>query len=112
MNVIDLNKVEIAKTPHKVDVKRLFDKDFAQVVHIHLKPGEALKKHITYTDVVFYVIEGKGVVEIGDEKKEVSKDMLIESPREIPHCWYNESNDDLRILVVKTPKPTNNSKLL
>jgi mannose-6-phosphate isomerase-like protein (cupin superfamily) len=28
-------------------------------------------------DVFFYVLEGKGVVEIGDETQEVSRDMLI-----------------------------------
>jgi len=62
--------------------------------------------------VFFYVLEGKGIVEIGDEKKEVGSDTLIESPAKILHCWYNESNEILRILVVKTPRPTEAAKLL
>ena len=54
----------------------------------------------------FYLLEGEGIVEIGDEKLAVSKDMLIDSPKNIPHCLYNESNADFRVLVVKTPAPT------
>jgi hypothetical protein len=32
--------------------------------------------------------------------------MLIDSPKGIPHCLYNESNADFRVLVVKTPSPS------
>jgi len=70
-----------------------------------LKPGEKLIRHITPVDVFFYVFSGTGVVEIGDEKETVSADTVIDSPKGIPHCWLNESSSDVRILVVKTPKP-------
>jgi len=35
-------------------------------------------------DVVFYVLEGRGVVEINEEKKEVGADTLIVSPPGFP----------------------------
>ncbi len=35
----------------------------------------------------------------------VTADTLIESPRDIMHCWYNESGADLRFMVIKAPKP-------
>jgi quercetin dioxygenase-like cupin family protein len=76
------------------------------VTHITLAPGEQMKRHATPVDVIFYVLEGTGKVLVGEETKEVTKDTLIESPRDIVHCWYNESNADLRFLVIKTPKPT------
>ena len=60
----------------------------------------------------FYVLEGTGIVEIGDEKKEVKKDTYIDSPSKIPHCWYNESNETLRVLVVKTPNPNEKARIL
>jgi mannose-6-phosphate isomerase-like protein (cupin superfamily) len=112
MNYINIKDAQEVKTAHNVDVRKLYDKEEAQTIHIILKPGEALKRHITYTNVFFYVLEGKGIVEIGDEKEEVEKDTLIESPEGIPHCWYNESERDLRILVVKAPRPKNKAKLL
>jgi mannose-6-phosphate isomerase-like protein (cupin superfamily) len=112
MNIVQIEKTPIADTPHKVDVRKLYDTENAMTVHITLQPGESLKKHITPVDVFFYVLEGTGIVEIGDEKKEVGKDTLIDSPARIPHCWYNESEDVLRFLVVKVPRPTTETKLL
>jgi mannose-6-phosphate isomerase-like protein (cupin superfamily) len=79
---------------------------------ITLQPGESLKKHMTPVDVFFYVLEGTGIVEIGDEKKTIGKDMLVESPARLPHRWINESGDVFRVLVVKVPKPTEETKLL
>jgi mannose-6-phosphate isomerase-like protein (cupin superfamily) len=79
----------------------MLENDKVQVAHITLKPGEQLKKHVTPVDVLFYVLEGTGVVEIGDEKKEVGPDTLIDSPAKIPHCWYNQSMGTLRVLLLK-----------
>ncbi|MBF4475170.1 cupin domain-containing protein [Methanobacterium formicicum] len=112
MDIVQMENTPVADTPHKVDVRKLYDTENAMTVHITLQPGESLKKHITPVDVFFYVLEGTGIVEIGDEKKEVGKDTLIDSPARIPHCWYNESDDVLRFLVVKVPRPTTETKLL
>lgn len=92
--------------PHGVDARKLYESEHVQVVQIYLKAGENLIKHAAAVDVFFFVLEGEGIVEIGDEKLTVSKDTLIESPKNIPHCLYNNSNADFRVLVVKTPGPT------
>jgi len=105
---VDIKKITDqvpAKNPHGVDVRRVYDGEHALASIITLKPGEKLIRHITPVDVFFYVISGTGVVEIGDEKETVSADTVIDSPKGIPHCWFNESSSDVRILVVKTPKP-------
>ncbi|MCF8231123.1 MAG: cupin domain-containing protein [Bacteroidales bacterium] len=112
IKTIKYTEAEKRKNPHGVDARALYDSENAMASHLLLQPGEQLKKHITPVDVFFYVLEGKGVVEIGDEKQEVDKDTLIDSPKKIPHCWYNESDDILRILVVKVPKPTESTKVL
>jgi len=112
MKTIRISEAEARKNPHDVDARKLYDSEHAMVTHITLKPGEQLKKHITPVDVFFYVLQGKGIIEIGEEKKEVEMDTLIDSPAKIPHCWYNESNSDLRVLVVKVPKPKEGTKIL
>ncbi len=38
---------------------------YAQAIHIILEPEEPIQKHAPPVDVIFYVLEGKGVVEIG-----------------------------------------------
>jgi mannose-6-phosphate isomerase-like protein (cupin superfamily) len=103
---------EVKDTPHKVDVRNLLDTEHAQIVHILLKPGESLKKHVTPVDAAFYVLEGTPTIEIGDEKEVHGKDTLIESPARIIHTIRNESQAIARVLVIKTPRPKEASKVL
>ena len=111
MKTISYKELETSKNPHGVEAKKIYENQHAQVVHILLNPGERLKKHTTPVDVFFYVLEGEGIVEIGDEKQKVFKDVLIDSPKNIPHCLYNEGNEIFRVLVVKTPNPISNKKV-
>ena len=87
MKTINYNNADRVNNPHGVDARKLYGNEHVQAVHILLK-------------------EGDGIVEIGDEKLAVTKDTLIVSPKNIPHCLYNESSSDFRVLVVKTPAPT------
>ncbi|HNU35181.1 MAG TPA: cupin domain-containing protein [Methanomassiliicoccales archaeon] len=98
--------------PHKVSVRMIYDHDHGQAVVISLKKGEGLKKHITPVDVMFYILEGVGKVEIGDEVQEVSRDMVIESPARVPHRLFNESSPEFRFLVLKMPKQVSTTKVL
>jgi mannose-6-phosphate isomerase-like protein (cupin superfamily) len=112
INVVKYEEVEIADTPHQVDVRKLFESEHVSVVEIKLGHGQSLKKHVTPVDVFFYILEGQGVVEIGDEQVNVSHDMLIESPKGIPHLLSNDADEPLRFLVVKTPRPAGQTKIL
>ncbi len=107
-----MKDVEPGQNVHGVETRKFHDDEHAQAVHITLKPGEKLKRHITPVDVFFYVLEGTGIAEIGQEKQKVGKDTYIYSPAGILHCWYNESSEMLRVLVVKTPKPVGKAKIL
>ena len=112
MKTTDARTTPITANPHGIKASLLYDTENAQVVHITLEPGEALRKHMTPVDVFFYVLEGTGVVEIGEERREVGTDTLVESPAKIPHCWYNESSGVLRFLVGKTTRPQEATRLL
>jgi hypothetical protein len=46
------------------------------------------------------------------KKVQVQADNLVESPKDIVHCIYNNSINIVRILVVKAPRPTAQSRLL
>ena len=112
MKTLEVKTASLIENPHGVQARKLYDTENAQAVHIVLEPGESLKKHITPVDVFLYVLQGRGVVEIGDEKREVGADTLIDSPARIPHCWYNEGEANLAFLVVKVPRPKESTKLL
>ena len=112
MKIIKASEAGVLPNPHGVDARKLYDSEYAQAIIITLKPGERLKRHITPVDVFFYVLKGNGIVEVGSEKQEVGADTLIESPAKIPHCWYNESDTILSVLVVKVHRPTSATKVL
>jgi quercetin dioxygenase-like cupin family protein len=112
MKITKVKNAQSKPNPHGVDVKNISDTKNAQLAHITLKPGESLKKHIAPVDVIFYVLEGKGVVEIGEERKEVGQDTLIENPAKVPMRWINESDGIVRVLVIKTPRPIEATKML
>ncbi len=112
MKIINWKNTDITETPHKLDVRRLYDYDNAQAVHILLKPGEGLKPHITPVNVFFYILEGAVDVLVGKETVTVEQDHLVESPKDIVHCLSNSSAEVSRILVVKSPKPQAKTRLL
>lgn len=112
MKITRVSDAPVQPNPHGVDARKLYDSPHAQAVVLTLQPGEQLKRHITPVDAIFFVLEGTGIVEVGDEKEEVGANTLIDSPAKIPHCWYNRSDAVLRVLVVKVPRQVEPSKLL
>ena len=112
MKIIRIDDAKEIPNPHNVSARKLLEHEHVTAIYLNLKKGEELKKHITPVDVFFYIIEGKGFVEIGKEIEEVEKEMVIFSPAKIPHKLKNPESDNFRVLVVKTPKPTTETKLL
>ncbi|MDD2563075.1 MAG: cupin domain-containing protein [Salinivirgaceae bacterium] len=112
MIAVNLKTAEQKDTPHKVDVKQMYNKPDAQAMHITLQPGEALKPHKTPVDVFFYVLEGNPTIHVADEAISYPKDTAIESPRNIVHYLSNETTEVARILVIKTPNPQGQTKVL
>jgi mannose-6-phosphate isomerase-like protein (cupin superfamily) len=101
MKIIKAEDVHAFQNPHGVEAKKLCDMPGASVIFMNLKQGQSLKKHTTPVDVFFYILEGKGEVEIGEETQTVEKDTLIESPKDIPHLLRNTGKDPFKFLVVK-----------
>ena len=89
---------------HGVEARKFYQNEHLMMVHLNLKPGDVIAKHAAPLDVCFLVLEGKGIVEIGDESKEVEENTLIESPANCGHGWKNESDAILRVVVIKMKK--------
>ena len=104
MKIVKVNEVDAFQNAHGVDARKIYSTENAEVIYMALSSGQSLKKHTTPVDVFFYILEGKGEVEIGDETKEVEKDSIIDSPKGIPHLLRNTGTGVFRFLVVKLPK--------
>ncbi|OFX54944.1 MAG: cupin [Bacteroidetes bacterium GWB2_41_8] len=112
MQITKYQDQQVKETPHKIDVREMYNKSTAQAMLIALKPGESLKPHKTPVDVFFFVVEGRPTIHIGDESEVCEADTLIESPAEIVHYLSNNTESLARILVVKAPRPTNLTRVL
>ena len=76
-----------------------------EIVHLSLDPGAVLKAHTTPVNVAFYVLEGTATLQIGEKKLSFPVDTIVDSPKDIPHAVFNEGESQLRLLVIKMPKP-------
>lgn len=106
MKIRNHKDMETFNNPHGIQSSKMYDSENAVIMHLLLKAGEKLKPHETPVDVAFYVLEGSPSILVGEEKIQVKKDDIIESPKNIVHCIYNETDSDVRMLVMKLPKPT------
>ncbi|HEY5532464.1 MAG TPA: cupin domain-containing protein [Candidatus Anoxymicrobiaceae bacterium] len=112
IEVHSYEKKEVEDTPHDVDIRKLLETEHALVLEIKLLHGQGQKKHIAPVDVFFYVLEGSGTVEINDEQVYISEDQLVQCPAGSPHRLFSEGGEPFRFLVVKTPGPTESSRIL
>jgi len=105
MEIVRMKSMEGKTMPAGFVAKFLVERKDVQVIDLVLSPGQVVPKHITPVDVFFYVVEGKGVIEIGEEAEQVSATDITVSPAQIPHGLRAAPDSAFSVLVVKTPNP-------
>ena len=112
MKIVKTFEIEEVPNPHFISVRPLHISEQAQFEHLVLESGQDQKKHVAYTTVYLYVLEGTGILEAGDEAIQLSPDMLVEMPPETPHRLVNDGQGRLRILNIKAPRPGKSTHLV
>lgn len=112
MKQVEVGALPLKSNPHNVSVRAAYDSEHAQIMHITLEPGQAMKWHVTPVDVVFYVLEGKVKIGIGEEEEEATAGTLVESPKGLKHMLANPYPERTSFLVMKLPRPAQKAKLL
>lgn len=105
MEVIRTGEAPVFLNPRGVRAKKLLDKEAVQVTNLLLQPGERVDTHVTPVDVFFYVVSGRGTVEVGAQKAAVQAQDLVFSPKNVPHALQAAKDASFEVLVVKTPNP-------
>jgi quercetin dioxygenase-like cupin family protein len=67
--------------------------------HAVLKPGNEIESHIDPYEEVYYLLQGQGVMKVGDEQQKVSAGDAIWLPYGLPHSLENDGDEDCIILV-------------
>jgi len=80
-------------------------KDIAEIIAAvydsSLLPGESIPLHFhPDCEELYYVISGYGIMTIGDEKKEISRNDVVYIPQKAAHTLLNTAEVPLRFFTV------------
>jgi len=67
--------------------------------HAVLKPGKVIESHVDPYEEIYYLLEGQGVMMVGDEQQKVNVGDTIWLPHGVPHSLVNDGEEDCIILV-------------
>ena len=92
--------------PEKMQKINLFEtKNFFCDVYC-LEPGQEQKAHAHQDeDKIYFVLEGRGTFQVGDEFQELGSGQTIFAPAGSVHGVKNQSGERVTLLVFMTPNP-------
>ncbi|WP_018248693.1 cupin domain-containing protein [Orenia marismortui] len=103
MEIIKMDQVEGSKNKRGVVAKKLLKHDNAQIMNLVLSPGDVVPEHSVPVDVFFYIVEGKGTLQIGDEESVVEAKDIIICPPNTKMSLKADQEEEFVVLNVKTP---------
>jgi len=76
-------------------------KNIAAIYDSSLEPGMSIELHF-HPDLeeVYYVLSGYGIMTIGEENQEISRNDVVYIPRLLPHTLMNSGNVPLRFVTI------------
>ncbi|HAN19972.1 MAG: hypothetical protein A2X13_10855 [Bacteroidetes bacterium GWC2_33_15] len=89
------------RVPFNLEGYILHSEKPVELVHLLLKPGDALEKHKNPFDVIFFVIEGSGILAINGDNLNIHSNDVIKVTSDKLRAWENNSTQDLKLLVIK-----------
>lgn len=109
MIVINRNSASVIKTPHGSEIRPLIDRTTSDITQCSLAeevlpPGRAVAPHHhRELEEIYYILSGRGMMSVGDEKREVSAGDAVYVPRSARHTLENTGDEPIRLLVVCGP---------
>jgi len=73
------------------------------LAHAVVKPGETSLRHRLSVSEVYYILEGEGLMRIGDEAERVGPGQAIYIPPHAVQCITNTGSTDLKFLCIVDP---------
>jgi mannose-6-phosphate isomerase-like protein (cupin superfamily) len=75
----------------------------ATLLYSIISPGYTTGLHTHDGDEIQYIVSGRGEGTVGDKKSPVEPDMIIFSPRGVPHEIRNSGEETLKMLCIFAP---------
>jgi len=99
------NLYDLEQIPNKYNVlgRTLVDSKTATIKNLFLDKGESIPKHEFPLDVTFFILEGKGTINIGDEVFHVKAFDTVICPPNTIMSVQADKDSKLSFLNIKTP---------
>ena len=65
-----------------------------------LPPGNVLEEHIDPVEEIYFFLRGGGIMQVGDDKKEVRERDAVWIPAGVPHSLENHTKEEIEIVVI------------
>jgi mannose-6-phosphate isomerase-like protein (cupin superfamily) len=81
-------------------------KSIGAIYDTSLMPGESIQPHIhSDFEEIYYVLSGYGMITIGEEKQEISRNDVVYIPQFAPHVLLNTAEVPLRFMTISVKVP-------
>ena len=89
------------KVPLNLDGRKMFTSEKVELIHLNLNPNEEVALHTNPFDVIFYILEGKGVINVDGESIPARADYTLFVEKDKQRGMTNTGSTNLRVLVFK-----------
>lgn len=109
MTIINRANAKVINTPHGSEIRPLIDRTTSAITQCSLAeevlpPGCAVTPHHhRQLEEVYYILEGHGVMTVGDSEQEVRAGDAVYIPRDHRHTLSNTGTEAMKILLVCGP---------
>jgi mannose-6-phosphate isomerase-like protein (cupin superfamily) len=109
MKIVSRNSAQIIKTRHGSELRPLADRTTCDITQCSLAeevlpPGRAVTPHHhRQIEEIYYILEGRGLMTVGSESREVAAGDAIFVPRNHRHSLSNTGDEPIRLLVACGP---------
>ena len=95
------NIKDLVSVKKDINALKLFSDETVEVIHLTLLTGDKIRLHKNSLDVIFYVLEGKGELQVELEKHHVEKGSCLEVKKNLDRSWENIGNSPLCLMAIK-----------
>lgn len=104
MDIIRMHEKEGFVNPRGVTVKELYNVEATKIMNLTLRPGDHVPHHNVPVHVFFYIVEGTGTLQIGEEKAIVTEKDIIPCPPGTTMALWADQGVAFSVLNVKSPR--------
>lgn len=92
------------KIPIDLEARKMFSSPHLEVIQLMLHPGEGMAPHVQPMDVVFFILSGRGILELENRIIESTEKSCIFVKAGVQRTWKNSGPGDFSLLVIKDIK--------